>query len=424
MTSIFPGSIPALVAALALALAAPVPAAAQDVNALSQELQRLQRDITDLQRTVFAGAPPPAAAAGLSASDSPESQQATARLQLRIQDLERELRTLTGRFEEIGFQLNTVNGRLDRLISDVDFRLRALEGGAAPAPQAGAPTDALGQPTGPAGGQPLAGLTPGETAAGSAAQQNQIAQGQIAQEQIAPDQIPQETTVISSTSTVGPGAEPEAVNALQPGQQSLGSISQAQVEALRAGETTAEGQGTIAAPVGQPASATVNPAAVQQASAPPTAPVAAPGPAPVQATAPVQQAATVTLPAGTEREQYQFAYNLLRQDIAQAEAAFTQFLEQHREGSLAGHAKYWLGETHYARRNYREAASVFLDAYTNYPDSSKASASLLKLGMSLSALGQTEVACTTFAELQANFAQDDPRVLERATSEAARIGCS
>ena len=47
------------------------------------------------------------------------------------EELERALTSVTGRLEEVGFKVDTVTTRLDKLVSDVDFRLQALEQGQA-----------------------------------------------------------------------------------------------------------------------------------------------------------------------------------------------------------------------------------------------------------------------------------------------------
>ena len=72
------------------------------------------------------------------------------------------------------------------------------------------------------------------------------------------------------------------------------------------------------------------------------------------------------------------------------ELSFTTYRMMH---SLAGSAQYWLGETFYAQGNFREAAQNFLHGYKNYPKSRRAPDSLLKLGISLNKLGQTQQAC-------------------------------
>lgn len=399
----------ALIALLTLTgFAVITPAVAQDTGSMSQELERLRRDLRDLQRVVYQGAEPPAPTAATSETlneANAASQEATARLQLRIQGLEREMRNITGRFEEIGFQLNTLTGRLDRLVSDVDFRLQALERSAQAAPSSGAQGSQSSQ-----GGQ-----------AGSSAVPSLSTQTGSIPIQPVPQAGAGDTGAATATQTV------QEANQLQPGQQLLGQVSQADVEALQSGQVspqTLSGATTDQAPDQASDSASINQAAIQQEAAPVSVPEAAPSPAPVQADQPVQQASVVTLPDGSEQEKYQYAYSLLRQDIASAEQAFSQFLAEHGEGAYAGNAKYWLAETHYARQDFRQAASNFLDAYTNYPDSPKASASLLKLGMSLGALGQKDAACATFTELNAKFPEADPRVLERAVTEGQRLGCS
>ena len=390
-------SVAAAAAVMAVCILTPGAVQAQGNTSIGQQLERLRRDITDLQRTVFAGAKPPAATVESLQGQSADSAQSSARLQLRIQELERELRTLTGRLEEAGFQINTVTTRLDKLISDVDFRLQALEQGAA------------GTQVGQAPGlqQPAPG---GITATASVAQTVQPVPGQTVGNTGG-------TTVISSQGAVTQGAANAATvtagGELPAGQQLLGQVSQTQLQASQTGQPVA--QATAPPPVAQQTAAL-------QPAPPPAVPQAAPAPAAVQQTAPAQTA-TVTLPAGSEKEQYQFAFNLLRSDLAQAEAAFDAFLEQNPNGPFAGNAMYWLGETHYARSNFRDAAAVFVDAYTNYPDSPKASASLLKLGMSLGALGKSDAACASFSELKEKYADTDGRVLTRADQEAAKIGC-
>ena len=407
-------------AALGLGLLAPTAGLAQDNSSIGQQLERLRRDITDLQRTVFAGAEPPAAAVDSLQAQSAEGAQAAARLQLRIQELEREIRTLTGRLEEAGFQINTMTTRLDKLISDVDFRLQALETGAA--------RTTVGQTAPQQVGQPAPGVIGGGT--------GQIAQGVLPPPATAPATTGSATTVISSQGTVTQGTVPQGTvpqgttgsnlgaaaqtqvadgGALPTGQQLLGQVSQTNLQASQSGQPVAQSAASPALPA--------QTAALQPPAPAPAAPTAAPAPAAVQQAAPAQAAATVTLPPGTEKEQYQFAFNLLRSDLAQAEAAFGAFLEQNPNGPFAGNAMYWLGETHYARSNFREAAAVFVDAYTNYPNSPKASASLLKLGMSLGALGKSDAACASFSELKGKYADTDGRVLARADQEAAKIGC-
>ena len=48
--------------------------------------------------------------------------------------------------------------------------------------------------------------------------------------------------------------------------------------------------------------------------------------------------------------------------------------------------QYWLGEVHYAQKNFEEAIIEFGEGLKNYPESIKGPDNLLKLGLSFSNL--------------------------------------
>jgi tol-pal system protein YbgF len=137
-----------------------------------------------------------------------------------------------------------------------------------------------------------------------------------------------------------------------------------------------------------------------------------------------QTASAVQLPSGTPKEKYDYAFDLLRQaNYPAAEQAFRSFLQQHPNDSLAGNAKYWLGETYYVRGDNQNAAIVFAEGFQEYPNSSKAPDNLLKLGMALSNLGSTQDACGTFSELRRRYPNAASTILRRAEREQSRLGC-
>lgn len=360
------------------------PVYAQDSSALAQELERLRRDVKDLQRTVFAGeAPPEGAAESIEAANA----NAMARTQLKIQALENRIRGLTGRMEEMRFQIDSVTTRLDKLISDVDYRLQALEGGGVQPPQQ------IGQ------------AQIGQTQTGQA-QNGQTQAGQVSRSAVT-QTGGQGTTIISST-----GQQVEQVQTLEAGQQSLGQLSANQSGQIAAGQNTGQ--------------AAIDPTAFQQSAPIEDVPTAVPVTGSVtETTGQTAALALGQLPEGSPKDQYDYAFNLLRdRNFPAAEAALKTFLNQNEDGPLAANAMYWLGESHYARQDFRSAAAVFVDAYTNFPNGSKASHSLLKLGMSLGALGKTNEACIAFQELNSKFPNAGDRVLNRAEAEAAKVGCN
>jgi len=115
--------------------------------------------------------------------------------------------------------------------------------------------------------------------------------------------------------------------------------------------------------------------------------------------------------------------SLLRRQFGDAEAGFRTFLQKYPDHSLAGSAQYWLGETYYAQRDYKQAAQAFLSGYKQYPNSRRAPDSLVKLGISLGQLGQTQQACAAYGAVDTEF----PKAVEarkRAQAEAKRAGCS
>jgi tol-pal system protein YbgF len=101
------------------------PARAQSVD---DQLQRMQRELSDLQRQVYTNGTPPAAASGAGGVAPTQA----ARIQLQLDQFESQLADLTGRIEDMNFRIQTVTSRLDKLVADVDLRLRNLEQGGLP----------------------------------------------------------------------------------------------------------------------------------------------------------------------------------------------------------------------------------------------------------------------------------------------------
>ncbi len=92
-----------------------------DLQNLVNKIDRLQRELLDLQRTVYKGEPPPPSA-GQGGGDLAPTQ--AARIDLRLSQFESALQSLTGQIEDVGFAIDRINARLDRLESDMDARLR------------------------------------------------------------------------------------------------------------------------------------------------------------------------------------------------------------------------------------------------------------------------------------------------------------
>ncbi|MGE0118242.1 MAG: tol-pal system protein YbgF [Dongiaceae bacterium] len=283
--------------------------------------------------------------------------------ELRIQQLEGQIRALNGELEQMSHQVRQMTDRLDKLVADIDFRLREVEGSdqgmsmgeAAPAGEE--PSSLAAAP--PASGGDLSQPTAGQSG-----------------------------TNQSGTDQSGVG---------QP--RVLGTMSQSQLDSQKQ---------------------RLNP------NADPAAAAAAAGGAGSSAAPGAQTAATgpYVLEGATADEQYQYAFDLLRQNkYGDAEQALRTFVDQYPEHPLAGNASYWLGETFYVRQDYDNAALTFAEGFQKYPQGGKAPDSLLKLGMSLAALGETGDACKAFGELAARYPKASEGIKQRAAREQSKNGC-
>ena len=289
-------------------LAAPAVAQEADLRSMLEDIKRLRADLADVQRFVYRGElPPPSTVPPATSLDDAAARQRSAQLEVRLGELEDQMRQLTGRVEEVAHGIDLVGRRLEKLVADVDFRLTEIE-----AAQVAARSEAGPQP-----GEP----------------------------------------------------EPEAL----------------------------EGGGTDAEAEADPAPGTLGT---------------------------ISEAPEDVLPDGTPDEQYNHAYNLLRQlEYAKAEHAFRAFIAAYPEHGLTGNAYYWLAETFYVRGDYERAAQNFARGYRDFTSGTKASDNLLKLGMSLARLERKEDACLTFAELAERFPDASSTIRSRARDERAKADC-
>jgi tol-pal system protein YbgF len=87
------------------------------------------------------------------------------------------------------------------------------------------------------------------------------------------------------------------------------------------------------------------------------------------------------VPGGTDRGNYQAAFELLKQGrYDQAAIALQQFLVAYPSSDLSDNAQYWLAETHYVTQKYKTALPAFQAVLDRYPDSRKIPDALLKIG--------------------------------------------
>ena len=124
------GALSAFVLAVFLG-AAPVAAQNADLRHLLDRIDRLERDIRTLNLQLARGGKAPLPAPRVGAAEEPAGDAALARIDARLGAFDEELRALTGLAETLAHRIDQVDERLNKLVADVDYRLGALERGAA-----------------------------------------------------------------------------------------------------------------------------------------------------------------------------------------------------------------------------------------------------------------------------------------------------
>ncbi len=153
-----------------------------------------------------------------------------------------------------------------------------------------------------------------------------------------------------------------------------------------------------------PAAAAGNaPAAMEPAAAQPSlsAPSSAPAAALVSRAPVVAQPQSTTV-SSAERAEYNAAFKLLspaEKRYAEAISAYNAFLKKYPAGGLADNAQYWLAEANYVSQNNDQALIEFEKVVTLYPNSTKVSGALLKIGYLQDSAGQTEQAKQTLSRV-------------------------
>jgi tol-pal system protein YbgF len=101
----------------------------------------------------------------------------------------------------------------------------------------------------------------------------------------------------------------------------------------------------------------------------------------VQASGEASASAPRLPPVGDEKQQYQQAYEALRNGhTAQAIAQFNALLGKNPKGEYANNAQYWLGEAYRVNQDIDSARKAFNSVIENYPGSAKVPDALLKMG--------------------------------------------
>ena len=127
----------------------------------------------------------------------------------------------------------------------------------------------------------------------------------------------------------------------------------------------------------------------------------------------------------TPQEHYAFAFELVRnRQFQQARQSFNDFLNTYPNHELASNALYWKGETYYTEKLYADAAALFLELRERYPNADKTPDAMLKLGLSLLSLNDSETACRVFQTITQDYTNAPNRLLTRTQAEIEKNNCN
>ncbi|HUI97038.1 MAG TPA: tol-pal system protein YbgF [Xanthobacteraceae bacterium] len=293
---------------------------------------------------------------------------------VRLDQLEADVRRLTGAVEELQYR----NQQLEQA-------LRQMQAGGAP-PQAGAPPRPGMAPAGP----PPA---PGRRSDVFDPTQNPDAPG--------------------APRVLGGG----------PGGPAVASVGQP-APVAGAAPAGAPDSGAVGAPLdlGSMSGNGGAPAATTGATAPNVGQDVAPPPGRIPG-APGTEVATLP-PSQTPRDAFDLAYGyVLHKDYALAAQTFQDFLKKYPSDGLAAEAQFWLGESYFQSKNYQSAAEAFVTMTKKFPSSPKQPDTLLRLGESLAALQQKDLACVTLAEVSKKYPHAAANVKAAIEREQKRVHC-
>jgi tol-pal system protein YbgF len=176
----------------------------------------------------------------------------------------------------------------------------------------------------------------------------------------------------------------------------------------------------------QPLGTTVPSAPLARPAQPAGAPLElgkAPAPASPPATGPTITNSGVAM-LDAPREQFNTALQAFQSgEYQQAEDGFKAFMSANVGHRLTPDAIFYIGETYFQRSRPREAAEQYLKVTTDYSKSARAPESMVRLGQTLAALGNSEQACATFAEFGKRYPTASASVKRLADRETAKDHC-
>lgn len=290
-----------------------------------------------------------------------------AQLAVRVQQLEDQVRTLTGQIDGLQFTLTQMQTQLQKMQDDNEYRFQQLEGGKA---GAGKKTDAAT----PSGGATPSGALPqaptGEQTNTAPQQQTSGDAGAAAAPSSSGDTAAADPNAAMDSDGLGESGDPLVGKG--GGEADLGTLPEGSVS--------------------QPLNLSLD--------------------------------GNQDLSNGDAEAQYKAGYDaIMRGDYAFAEEQFRQFIALYPKDPQAPDATNWLGEALLQRQAYDDAADVLLTGFQNYETSPRAPDLLMKLGVALAGAGEGDTACRTFAEVVKRYPKQPAAFMQRLKQEESKARC-
>jgi tol-pal system protein YbgF len=111
---------------------------------------------------------------------------------------------------------------------------------------------------------------------------------------------------------------------------------------------------------------------------------------------------------------YDAAYlEVTRRSYDLAVAGFREFIKKYPRSDLADNAGYWIGESFYAQKKYKEAATEFEKVIAQYPNQDKVPAAMLKAGLCRQELGEKAKADQLWQKLLKQYPKSPEALLAK-----------
>lgn len=124
-----------------------------------------------------------------------------------------------------------------------------------------------------------------------------------------------------------------------------------------------------------------------------------------------------------DRAEFEAAFKLVRnKQYAEAIQGFETFLNKHPSSDYSDNARFWIGQVYYAQSNLAEAEKQFTLLRTEFPESSKMSAAILKLAEIKAKQQQWQAAKALYSEVISQYSGTPQQLARKGLQDIKNSG--